>query len=88
MRQRQRAAGQGQSSGPMAIPITPRALRQRVERRLRQTGRRLIVRPAGCFIIAPGATVGTRIDLEGHARGLGVIQPWEQVVGDGDGGGR
>jgi hypothetical protein len=71
-----------------AVPITLRALRQRVERRLRQTGRRLVVRRSGCYVIEGQRVVESGVDPVALGRTLGVIQPWEQMAQERDGGGR
>ena len=63
------------------MPVTVRALSQRVGRALAKTGRKLVVnRPERCWSVVDverNARERDIRDLETEARGLGVLKPWE-----------
>jgi hypothetical protein len=73
------------------IPVTMRALVQRINRKLRQSGQVMkatrgaaALRHAGAYyVIGDDARVRQlRVDPEALARKLGVLEPWERVTGE------
>jgi hypothetical protein len=62
------------------VPITLRALIQRLNRKLAHEGERLVAtRTGGYYLIEGQRVVEKEVDLIKVARTLGVLRPWEEV---------
>lgn len=72
------------------VPVSTRALSQRINRALAKDGKKLVrARSAkieealGSWYIVNGSGVDDcRIDLEDYGREIGVLKEWERVDGD------
>jgi hypothetical protein len=64
------------------MPVTARAVIQRVNRRLRRDHRMLRVKRGGrAYVIDQrNGIVRSNIDIEGFARELGVLRDWEALA--------
>ena len=80
------------NAGPVRIPITRRALIQRIDRKLQGQGQRLRShgrmnardrRYFGDYVVVNDrGVVRSRVNLEALGRELEVLRPWESFKGD------